>query len=273
MERAFEEYGSSLAFGRILDRLETIVGNSRHIFDPEKPRKPRIGMVGEIFLRMHTQSNRDLIRTLECYGAEVVNASFAEWVNFVGYTALRDTRKKMKTAVRQLRFINAGSCFKKLIGFGVDFAYQETVLKRIYKRVHKHIDLAADHRIANIEHRLREEDLFSFDIGTEACLSIGTALEYIRHGYDGIVNVYPFACMPGMTTSAVLKPILRDFGLPYLDVPCDSGVHPGRETAIRTFMHQAFQHRKNGCCSQAAAAASGDLEMRAAEMRRHLPSI
>jgi hypothetical protein len=36
-------------------------------------------------------------------------------------------------------------------------------------------------------------------------------------------------------------------GVPYLDVPCDSSVQPGREAAIRTFMYQTHQHfKRNG---------------------------
>jgi hypothetical protein len=30
--------------------------------------------------------------------------------------------------------------------------------------------------------------------------------------------------------------------IPYLDTPYEASIQPGRETAIRTFMHQAIQH-------------------------------
>jgi hypothetical protein len=54
--------------------------------------------------------------------------------------------------------------------------------------------------------------------------------------------VYPFTCMPSMTTSAIVKPIMNRMRIPYLDTPYDASTQPGRETAIRTFMHQAAQH-------------------------------
>jgi hypothetical protein len=65
-----------------------------------------------------------------------------------------------------------------------------------------------------------------------------------RDGYNGVVNVYPFTCMPSMTTSAVVKPLMNEMGVPYLDTPYDSSTQPGREAAIRTFMYQACQHHK-----------------------------
>ena len=106
------------------------------------------------------------------------------------------------------------------------------------------IDIPEDHKISHLEHSLKESDLFSFDLATEACLSIASVVEFTRGGYNGVVNVYPFTCMPSMATSAVVKPFLRKLRMPYLDVPCDSTIQPGREAAIRTFMYQANQHFK-----------------------------
>jgi hypothetical protein len=45
-----------------------------------------------------------------------------------------------------------------------------------------------------------------------------------------------------MTTSAIVKPLMKKMRTPYLDVSYDSSIHPGREATIRTFMHQAYEH-------------------------------
>ena len=81
-------------------------------------------------------------------------------------------------------------------------------------------------------------------MGTEACLSIAGIVEYAREGYNGVVNVYPFTCMPSTITSAIVKPLMNRLRIPYLDTPYDSSIQPGREAAIRTFMYQAHQHFK-----------------------------
>jgi hypothetical protein len=94
-----------------------------------------------------------------------------------------------------------------------------------------------------IERRLDGGRLFSFDVGTESVLSIGGALESIAHGCDGIVNVYPFTCMPGTMATAVLGPLLARMQVPYLDIPCDGTHRPGRETQVRTFVWQVAQRQ------------------------------
>ncbi|MBW2258978.1 MAG: CoA activase, partial [Deltaproteobacteria bacterium] len=94
---------------------------------------------------------------------------------------------------------------------------------------------------------LKKHDLYSFELGTEACLSIAGLMEYMHQGYNGVVNVYPFTCMPSTITSSVMRPILNRKKIPYMDAAYDGTFQPGREAAVRTFMYQAHQHcSKNG---------------------------
>ena len=244
MEDAFETHGPSKDFDKILDKLEEIVQEGKAIIDPTIPPKPLIGIVGEIYLRTHVQANQDLIRVLERYGAEVVNASIAEWVNYTTYDRLREARIGFMMNLKQLRPGRLKEHLKEIISFGGELLYQELRQKQVYKRVRSLIDLAEDHKVAHLENILKEDDLFSFDAGTEACLSISGIIEYARAGYNGVVNIYPFTCMPSTTTSAIVKPLMNKLGTPYLDTPYDSSFQPGREAAIRTFMYQAYQHFK-----------------------------
>jgi predicted nucleotide-binding protein (sugar kinase/HSP70/actin superfamily) len=244
MEDIFENCGAQKEFDKILDKLEEIIEEQKTIIDLNIPPKPMIGIVGEIFLRMHTGANQDLIRVLETYGAEVVNASLAEWVNYVSYEGLRCAKKGLRMNLKQLRLDPIKAYLKEMISFGADLLYKSWRQKQIYKRVEPLIDLAQDHKVSHLEHILKEDDIFSFDVGTEACLSIAATMKCARDGYNGVVNVYPFTCMPSMTTSAVVKPLMNEMGVPYLDTPYDSSTQPGREAAIRTFMYQACQHHK-----------------------------
>jgi predicted nucleotide-binding protein (sugar kinase/HSP70/actin superfamily) len=131
---------------------------------------------------------------------------------------------------------------KQTFRFGLDLRYQRFRQRQAYKRVRPVLDLAEDHDIPHLEKILEESGVFSFDVTTETCLSVASILQYGRAGFDGIVNVYPLTCMPGMATSAVVKPLMRKWRIPYLDAPCDGTFQPGREAAIRTFMYQAHQH-------------------------------
>jgi predicted nucleotide-binding protein (sugar kinase/HSP70/actin superfamily) len=191
---------------------------------------------------MHVNSNQDLIRVLEKHGAEVVNSSLAEWVNYITYGQLRRNRINFRLNLQQLNFAGLRNYFYKIISSGGDLFYQEMKQKQFYNRVTRRIDFEHDHKVGHLEKLLREEDVFTFDVTTETCLSIAAILQFVKEGYNGVVNVYPFTCMPGMTTSAIVKPLMNRKRIPYLDTPYDGSVQPGRETAIRTFMHQVTQH-------------------------------
>ena len=247
MADTFESYGVKKEFDRILDKLEEIVEEATTIIDPDIPPKPLIGIVGEIYLRTHVHANQDVIRVLERYGAEVINASIAEWVNYITYDNMRDAKIKLRLSLKQFRLGKAREYLKKTLSYRGTLYYQQIRQKQVYKRVEKLIDLAGDHRVAHLEKVLMEEDLFSFDVGTEACLSISGIMEYMHEGYNGVVNVYPFTCMPSTITSAVVKPIMNRMKIPYMDTPYDGTYQTGREAAIRTFMYQAGQHfNRNG---------------------------
>jgi len=180
----------------------------------------------------------------ERYGAEVVNASLIEWINYTSYNRMRDAKMKFRLDLKQLRIGDAKKDLKDILSHAVDFFYQQYKQRRIYKRVQNSLPIAGDHRVAHLERILKRDDVFSFDVGTEACLSISGIMAYAENGFNGVVNVYPFTCMPSSITSSIAKPLMNRQGVPYLDVQCDASQQPGRETDIRTFMYQVYQHHR-----------------------------
>jgi predicted nucleotide-binding protein (sugar kinase/HSP70/actin superfamily) len=244
MADAFEAHGVRLDFDRIIEKLEQVILEGKTLINPAVPLKPLIGIVGEIYLRTHVQANQEVIRIIEKYGGEVVNASISEWVNYTTYDRKREAKIGLRLNLKQLRLVKIQEHLKKWLSYGIDLSYQQMRQNQVYKRVKALIDLAEDHRLDRLEEALKEEDLYSFDAGTEACLSISGVLEYVRHGYNGMVNVYPFTCMPSTITSSIVKPLMNRLKVPYLDTPYDGSYQPGREASIRTFMYQAQQHFK-----------------------------
>ena len=240
----FESYGAKRDFDRILDRLEEIIEEAKALVDPDMPPKPMIGVVGEIYLRTHVHANQNVIRMLERYGAEIVNASIAEWVDYTTYDKVREAKKSLRLNLKQLRLDEVKSGLKQLLNYGGDMLYQHMRLAQAYKRVKSLLDLATDHGVAHLDKTLTRHDLYAFELGTEACLSIAGIMEYMKEGYNGVVNVYPFTCMPSTITSSIMRPIMNRNKIPFLDAAYDGTYQPGREAAIRTFMYQAYQHFK-----------------------------
>ncbi len=241
---AVEIHGRKKRFQQIYRTLEEAVGKAQDIIEPTIAPKPLIGMVGEIYLRSHTKSNQDLIKLLESYGGEVVNASLAEWVNYVSYDNMKKAERKALLALRQRDLKSLSQHLRKWLSNRIELTYQYFRMDQVYRRVKKHLHIYEDHKIDKLEKQLDNGRLFSFEVGTEAGLSIGGALEYCLHGFDGIVNVFPFTCMPSTMCSAVLKPLLDRMQIPYIDAAYDGTYQPNLGAAVRTFMYQAAQHQK-----------------------------
>ena len=130
MEKAFEKYAARKDFDSILQQLEEVAKEGKGIIDPAVGKKPLIGIVGEIYLRTHVKANQDVIRVLEKFGAEVINASVAEWVNYTSYEGFREARAGFVRCLRQYKAGAAGKFLKTMIRFGGDLLYQEFRQKR-----------------------------------------------------------------------------------------------------------------------------------------------
>lgn len=244
MTESFYRYSSGKNISKILNELEEIVRKSKEIIDPGIPRKPIVAVVGEIYVRSHFKTNQDTIRMLEKYGAEAVNASVGEWINYTTYDQVRLAKKNLWLNLRKLRIKEIKDSLFRYLNYFLTLLYQYMQQRKVYRLAMNYIDIQEDHKIGHLEKTLKNTNAFSFEIGTEACLSIPAALEYAHKGFNGVVNIFPFTCMPSNLTSSIAKPLMSKLHTPYLDASYDGSFQPGREPALRTFMYQVYQHFK-----------------------------
>lgn len=74
-------------------------------------------------------------------------------------------------------------------------------------------------------------------VGGEGIDSVGSAIRYAQEGFDGVVHLYPFTCMPEIVAKGVLQAVSRDFDLPILHLAIDehSG-EAGLVTRVEAFV-------------------------------------
>ena len=163
------------------------------------PNVPLIGVVGEIFCRLNTFSNEDLIRKLEGYGAESWLSDISEWVQYTNAEHLR----KLKLVGRywtldmlkaQLRGHIQGSDEHALLEpFKDDFVgYQEPEVQELFQCAQPYLP--------------------NHGVFGEMVLSVGKAVYLAKHGADGIIDISPFTCMNGIVSEAVYPKVSKDFG-------------------------------------------------------------
>ena len=73
---------------------------------------------------------------------------------------------------------------------------------------------------------------------------MGKCIEYVHAGYQGIVNLAPFQCLPGTIVNALLESFKKDFNnIPVLKMAYDGTAQSAEETRIEAFMHQAASYQ------------------------------
>jgi predicted nucleotide-binding protein (sugar kinase/HSP70/actin superfamily) len=84
-----------------------------------------------------------------------------------------------------------------------------------------------------------------YDVGAECNVSIGEAILRSREGYDGVVHLMPFACMPETTASGILTRVGKDWNIPILTILLDEQEIEGRiQTLLEAFVEMLQWKRK-----------------------------
>jgi len=189
--------------------------------------KPRIGIIGEIYVRSNQFSNNFIIRKLEKLGAEVVLPTLQEWVLYI-------------THLRREDYKLAGN----LLGLGKQFvvervqSYEVNRMTRVFQGSFRFQDKEPPAR-----HTIDKGSKYlDSSMRGEAVLSMGRAIEYAEEGFDGVVNLAPFNCMPGTIVNALLDHYRRDHNdIPVLKCAYDGLKQLSEDTRLEAFVHQARQ--------------------------------
>lgn len=70
-------------------------------------------------------------------------------------------------------------------------------------------------------YKKQAQPYLNYHVGGDGLKSVGTALWCAQHGYDGIIHIYPFGCMPEVVAQYALKNIASDFNIPLLSLSVD----------------------------------------------------
>jgi predicted nucleotide-binding protein (sugar kinase/HSP70/actin superfamily) len=161
--------------------------------------RPLVGIVGEIFCRLNTFSNENLVRQLEEYGAEAWLSDIVEWIWYTESERFR----KLKLAGRMWTREALGAWVRDRVQkhdehtlaepFRADFAGREE------PDVYEILECARPY--------LPREGAFG-----EMVLNVGKAVYLAKHGASGIIDISPFTCMNGIVCEAIYPRVSRDWG-------------------------------------------------------------
>ena len=188
--------------------------------DHSIPRRPLVGINGEIYLRTNTFSNQNLVEECEASGLEVVVSPMSEWIKYTSYRNLED----------HLRF-------KRLRKVPASFLKHQIVLhddNKFMKAVKKAVDLHHEPSISDILNQTKR--FLSPRCGSEAVLSIGGGVEWLSSPhFAGVISVMPHGCMPGGIVAAMAEHISMPYNKPWISLTYDGILENNNKTKIINF--------------------------------------
>jgi len=222
IERCAERGGEDLL--RVMREIKEMM---EQIEVDRSQKKPVIGVVGEIYLRSNRFSNKDVVRMIEKFGGEAWVAPLSEWLF---YTNLCYKEKSLNNK-KYLDYLKA--YIKDKIQ-----KHDEHQLMEIF------YDILRNNREPTTEELLgNSHSYLPSSVGGEAILSIGKAIDFIRKGISGMVNVMPFTCMPGMIVTAISKRLREDINfIPWINLSYDGQEDIQTQKRIEAFIYQAKQY-------------------------------
>ncbi|MBI4581368.1 MAG: hypothetical protein HY718_16825 [Planctomycetes bacterium] len=220
--------------GRLVKAVRRVRDEFRAIPAKYERGRPLIGLVGEIFCRLHTFSNDDAARRVERLGGECWLSDIAEWVWYTNWYS-------GKHLVRTRGRLNADYLKMKI----------KTTLQRRYERMLL-APLAEDFAGYEEPHDIREvlaraEPYLPPEgaIG-EMVLSCGKTIYLHGKGADGVLDISPFTCMNGIICEAIYPALSAAHDDLPIRVCYFDGVNTNLDRDLEIFLDlaRAYQKRK-----------------------------
>lgn len=214
--------------------------------------------------RLNRQAAYTRCRELECGRTDRIIQSFHQNVlNVNRYEEvkqlIKNTVKELKSLqldykCRPLRVIIAGeiyTCIDPFVNMDI-----ESLLGRLGVEVYNRLTISSwiiEHglkkliplKLKNIAHEAGKEFFKTDDIGGHGLQTAGNAILAARDGFDGVIHLYPFTCMPEIVAQCSFGEIQKKYGIPIMTLVIDELTgKAGYETRIEAFVDMLERRRQ-----------------------------
>jgi len=201
------------------DLMRKATSEFKSLIDPHLPRRPLVGINGEIFLRSNSFSNSNLVKECENAGLEVIVSPVSEWFKYL-------THRKIEDGIRDREL-------KKIISGYLRHLWQ----KRAERVVGNNFAELLDTREPSAKDILSISSRYLSPIcGSEAVMSIGVGVEWMESPqFAGVISVMPHGCMPGGIVAAMSEKFSATHGKPWINLTYDGFLETNNLVKINNF--------------------------------------
>jgi predicted CoA-substrate-specific enzyme activase len=227
-ERACVLLSDFMAVDRMGDALGWLGKELDRFPDSGAPRRPLVGVAGDIYTRIHPFGNRDLFRRLEGLGLEVWPAPFL--TDSVGF----GWRREMDWAM------DDGN-YREVAGSALMSLKKEWEELRTRYMLGRKIERVSEPSYGEV--RAMVAPYVDPDSNETLVLNVAKMVDYARRGAHGVINAISFHCMLGTVSASLTEKIRRDHDR----IPLLTLVYAGKDSAeldtrIEAFAHQVKSH-------------------------------
>lgn len=175
-------------------------------------------------------------------------------------TLLEETRERLNTielnsAAKPLRVGIVGEIYtgieqfasfniqERLGGMGVEVDRKVTLSNWIIE----HILKKGFHLPGDMSYARAAEPWLSKMIGGHAQETLGHTVLYAQNNYDGVIQIFPFSCMPEIVAQSILPAIEKEYDIPVLTLIIDEmSADTGYMTRVEAFTDMLERRREGG---------------------------
>ena len=205
---------------------------------------PKILIVGEIYVRRDDFAVDDLVDLFSKKGIIAKVSGIGEWIHYLDFVRKYDLTKRLKLLPWWKRPFSKEK--RQLLILKIEKVWKHNVEKMV-KGALKEANLIPEtpHDMDIIMNNTSKH-FVSHELNSEIVVSTGVAATAMEHGYSGIVNIAPFACLIGRVIESLYTPWARDRNYPIISVEIDGNqLPPNLISKLNIFMVNVLRFRDN----------------------------
>jgi predicted nucleotide-binding protein (sugar kinase/HSP70/actin superfamily) len=214
-------------------------------------------IVGEIYVRRDDFAVGELTDLMSERGIVVKVSGISEWIHYLDFVREYALKKLIDLESPAKRLFSKP--YRDLKKLEIEEWWKHSIEKKVLDI------LGPTGLIAETPHDMRlimdytQEHFVNLELNSEIAVSSGVAAAAMEHGYSGVVNISPFACLIGRVIEGIFTPWARERNYPTLSVEVDGNLLPPNiVNKLNIFMVNVLRFKGNGDMSRLIDKANSD---------------